>query len=64
VKLTAPAPVPAGFEVIVIHGAFDAAVQAQPFSVLTLTVREPPDGSIACVGGVTSNAHPGDWVTV
>src|SRR4051812_24395089 len=61
---TEPRPVPLAPAVTVIHGSREAAVQAQPLSVPTLTVRVPPAASMVCVSGVTSKAQPGDCVTV
>src|SRR5262245_27912552 len=46
-KLTAPAPLPLGPDVIVIIGSLDSAVHAQPSATLTLTTPAPPWGGKA-----------------
>src|SRR4051812_5831520 len=61
---TEPRPLPPVPAVMLIHGACDAAVHAQLSPVLTFTDRVPPAASIARLSGVTSNAQPGDCVTV
>jgi hypothetical protein len=67
VKLTLPPPVPLVGPVIVIQLAFDAAVHAHPGVVAIVADPDPPAAAIACVPGVTENAHGAascDTVTV
>jgi hypothetical protein len=49
---------------MVIQGTLLSAVHEQPLAALTLTLAEPPDAPMLCAVGCTSNAHPGDCVTV
>jgi len=56
-KLTVAPPVPFAGLVIVIQFAFDAAVHAHPAVVEIVAEPDPPAGAIACVPGVTENAH-------
>jgi hypothetical protein len=63
-NVTVPEPLPLPPAVIVSHGCVLEALHSQPAVVVTLTVRVPPLASTVCESGETSNAHPGDWVTV
>jgi len=59
VKLMLPFPLPAaGFDVILIHGAFDVAVHVHPAPAVTDTDPPPPDAGTFCESGEIENVHP------
>jgi hypothetical protein len=59
VKLMLPLPLPpAGFDVILIHGALGVAVHVHPWPAVTDTVPPPPDAGTFCESGAMENVHP------
>lgn len=63
-NVTVPEPLPLPPAVMVSQGCVLEALHSQPAVVVTLTVRVPPLASTLCESGETSNAQPGDCVTV
>jgi hypothetical protein len=57
---TTPLPAPLTADVILIHGTSADAVHAQPAAALTVTLAEPPAGSIDACSGLIVNAHASD----
>jgi hypothetical protein len=56
-KTTEPLPLPLAPDVIVIHVALLAAVQAQPVPAVTATVRDPPPLPMETLVGLTEYVH-------
>lgn len=62
--VTVPLPLPLAPLAMVIHGTWLAAVQAQPASVVTVTLPLPPADATDSVCGATEKAQPWPWFTV
>jgi hypothetical protein len=61
---TVPLPVPLAPDVIVIHGAFAAAVHEQEPLPTTLNEPPPPPAGTDCPGADSTRVQPLDWLMV